>query len=348
MAVNTNSVSYMKEYLKHAITFEKNVYVWSNAMRKMNARVEDIYRERAMLESDKEKASQKLKSLKSTNEALLKKNKQDAVKYKKRTKVSMTVMIVSMIVFALLGCGIGAMILNDPGTTLLIPRAIVIPLFAIVMLVVGPLFTGVVPICLGIYIYSKNKASKAENEAKVLSSNEHLKQQESMLKDQIDKLELEWVDNVIRESIINQDQEEIKEQLKIAQRNLDQIYSMNVLTSDEYKNLTAVTTLYEYLETGVCDRINGSGGIYDTYRREKIELERLRLQCEMNETMKDTKRMISREMQQVRETVQGFGDSLREISRTNAEIAQNTAISAAANQQTAEAARWLEWRTRGY
>ncbi len=347
MALDTNTVSYMKGYLQHAITFEKNVYIWSQSMRDINKRVERLYDERARLETAKATAKSSLASLNNSNDVLQKNKERDAVRYKKRSKTALTVMLVTMIILFGLGCGVGFLLINIPNITLTIPKGTVIPVLGITFLLIGSLFTGIVPICIGISIFSKNKSSNLENEARALASKTSQKRQEILLKAQEDEAENDWVVNIIEESVINKEQDEIHKQLQIAQNNLNQIYSLNVLPL-KYRNLNAVATFYEYLVTGRCNTIQGHGGIYDTYEVEKIQIEQLRQQIQMNATlgrMEDNQRMICQEIRQANQTLSGIKSHLSEIERTNEEIAHNTAISAAANQQTAEAAQWMAWRS---
>lgn len=346
MAINANSVSYMKGYLQHAITFEKNVYIWSQSMRDINKRVERLYDERARLETAKATVASSLASLNNSNAVLQRNKEQDAAKYKKRSKTALTVMIVAMIILFGFGCGVGLLLTSNPNTTLAIPKGAVIPILGIAFLLIGSLFTGIVPICVGISIYSKNKSSNLENEARSLASKASLKRQEMLLKAQEDEAENDWVVNVIEESVISKEQDEIHKQLQIAQSNLNQIYSLNVLPT-KYRNLNAVATFYEYLVTGRCNTIQGHGGIYDTYEVERIQIEQLRQQMQMNATlsrMEDNQRMICQEMRQANQTLSGIKSHLSEIERSNEEIAKNTAISAAADRQTAEAAQWMAWR----
>jgi len=138
----------------------------------------------------------------------------------------------------------------------------------------------------------------------------------------------------------------IHSQLQIAQQNLSQLYAMNLLP-EQYRNMNAVATMYEYLETGRCNTIAGHGGIYDTYETEKIQLAQLEQQVQMNQTllrMEDGQRQICREIRQANSTLSDIRSSLSNIEFTNKQIADNTAISAAANKQTAEVARYMAWK----
>lgn len=346
MAINKNSVSYMKGYLKHAVAFEKYVYIWSQAMDDANRRMKQIYSERKRLESAKAAASTRLASLDDTNERQRGYKESEAAKYRKKSKNIFITTAVLLALLFLIGAGIGYALLNDPDTTFIIPRGAVIPVLGLTVMILGSLFTGILPICLGIFFSNRSKAARFEKEAKQLASRASGRRQEIILQAQESEAENAWVTNILEESAVSQHQEEIHNALISAKNSLLQIYSENILPQ-KYRSLTAVATLYEYLETGRCNTIQGHGGIYDTYEVEKLHLAQLQQMVQMNESLsriEDNQRYICQELRQANRTLSGIHASLREIEKTNAEIAKNTAISAAANQQTAAAAQWITWR----
>ena len=346
MAVNKNSVSYMKDYLKHAVEFEKYVYIWSQAMDEANCRMKQIYNERKRLESTKATTKARLESLDETNERQRRYKESEAARYRRKSRNACITTVALLALLFLIGAGIGYSLLNDPDTTFAIPRGAVIPVLGLTVMIVGSLFTGILPICLGVFFSNKNKAAQFEKEAKQLASRSSSRREEILLQSQENEAENDWIENIIEESAVSQRQEEIHNALIAAKNNLLQIYSENVLPP-EYRSLTAVATLYEYLETGRCNTIQGHGGIYDTYEVEKIHLAQLWQTVQMNERLsriEDNQRYICQELRQANRTLSGIHASLSEIEKTNAEIAKNTAISAAANQQTAAAAQWIAWR----
>lgn len=339
----------MKAYLQHAVVFEKNVYIWSHAMNEANARVQHLYSERKRLEALKNAAHGALSALKDSkpsDDAAIKKQKEsDALKYRAKAKISMIIAVITLLVLFGIGCGIGWQLLNDPSEPFHISKIIFIPVMGFVMMIIGALFTGVVPICILVFASSKAKSVNLQNELNSSSKEASLERQKSILEAQESEADNDWAVNVIEESVLNEKQEEIHTQLKIAQSNLHQIYSHNVLPA-KYRNLNAVATLFEYLNTGRCNTIQGHGGIYDTYETERVQLAQLEQLVRMNRTLvriEDNQRQICHEIRQANQTLSGIKSHLSEIEKTNAEIAHNTAISAAANQQTAAATQWLAW-----
>ncbi len=345
MAVDKSSVSYMKDYLKYALEFEKYVYIWSQTMNDINDRMRQLYSERKRLETIRSSTQNSLSSLDTVNNRQRKYKEQEAERYKRKAKNSITVTIVILAVLFVIGCGIGASLLSNPNQEFTIPKALVMPILGLAVMVIGSLFTGVLPICIGVIISNKSKASRFAQEAKQMNSQASRRRQEIILQARESDVDNDWAVNVIEESAINKRQEEVHEALLTAKKNLAQVYSENALPA-KYRNLTAVATLYEYLETGRCNTIQGHGGIYDTYEVEKIAMESLRQQIITNQTlsrMEDNQRYICQELRQANRTLSSISSSLNEIEKTNAEIAKNTAISAVANQQTAAATSWLAW-----
>ena len=345
MAVDKSSVSYMKGYLKHAMEFEKYVYIWSQAMNDANCRMRQIYDERKRLENTKAATKKRLTSLEDTNERQHRYKESEAARYRKKTKNTLVTTFVLLALLFLVGAGIGYALLNEPDITFAIPRGAVIPVLGLSVMVVGSIFTGILPICLGVFFSNKRKAVQFEEEAKELASRTSERRQQMILQAQESEAENDWVVNHIEEAVVSERQEEIQNALIAAKNNLAQIYSENVLPP-KYRSLTAVATLYEYLETGRCNTIRGHGGIYDTYEVEKIQLEQLYQMMQTNaklSNIEENQRYICQELRQANRTLSSINSSLTEIEKTNAEIAKNTAISAAANQQTAAAVRWMAW-----
>lgn len=347
MAVDKNSIVYMKGYLKFALEFEKNVYIWSQAMNKANSRMKQIYSERKSLEDRKTKTKNHLDSLGASNERQRIQKESEAANYRNKAKNNLIAIAVSLIVLFILGLILGYAVINQPDVTLSIPEKFVMPLLGFATMIIGSLFTGLLPACLGRYVSNKKYAASLEEEAKELASGDSCRRKEILLRELESEAENDWIVNNIEEAVVVERQEEIQKALIAAKNNLMQIYSENVLPQ-KYRTLTAVATLYEYLETGRCNTIQGHGGIYDTYEVEKIHLAQLQQMVQMNETLsriEDNQRYICQELRQANRTLSSINASLSEIEKTNAEIAKNTAISAVANQQTAAAAQWMAWRT---
>lgn len=183
-------------------------------------------------------------------------------------------------------------------------------------------------------------------EAKHLEAQASFKRQETILQAQEAKVTNELTENNSEETALIELQDEIYEALLAAKNNLTQIYEEDVLPP-KYRNLSAVATMLEYMMTRRCNAIDGYGGIFSTYAIEALQLEQLYQAVKMNQTlsrMEDNQRYMCCELKQANQTLSEIKEGIGRLEITSARIAENTAISASANQQTAETAQWLAWR----
>lgn len=144
---------------------------------------------------------------------------------------------------------------------------------------------------------------------------------------------------------LEKSQEDIFKELNEAKKILSNIYAENVLPA-KYRSFNAVATLYEYLETGRCNTIQGHGGIYDTYEYDLRLGVIIRNLVEINSRLADiqeNQRRLYNEFRQANQTLSQISTTLKNIEDINVDIARNSAISAAANQQTAAASNYMAW-----
>ncbi len=148
---------------------------------------------------------------------------------------------------------------------------------------------------------------------------------------------------------LKQNQQAIVKNLNYAQSVLDKIYSENVIHS-KYRSLGIVGTLCGYLETGRCIIIRGHGGIYDTYEEDLkaklilIELQEIKARLA---NIEHYQKLIYQEMTAANRSLNEIKSTLNRIDSNVLDIKCNTAISAAADTQTAAAANYMAWTTYG-
>ena len=337
----------MKEYLKHAMEFEKYVYIWTNAMNELNSRKRQIYDERRRIEVIRANTINRLNTYDDTNARQRRYKEDEAERYRNKSRNALIITMVLMGILFCAGAVLGIALLNNPDNTFVVPESTVIPILGFTVMIIGSLFTGILPIGLGLFASNKRKAMQAESEAKQLASFDSGRREKMILHSHKSEADEQWEAITYEESVISKYQEEIHNALMSAKSNLAQIYSENVL-SQKYRSLVAVAAMYGYLETGRCNTIYGHGGIYDTYEIEQMQLAWLEEAIRTNQTLsgiEDNQRYICEEMRQANCTLSSINSNLTKIEKTNAEIAKNTAISAAANQQTAAATQYLAWRS---
>lgn len=353
VSIDKNSVSYMKEYLKYAIEFEKYVYIWTNSMNKANEQMRAIYARRSELENVRASAQNSLKNMDSRYSGQQQYYSKEAARYKNKANISLAILIVDIILCLAGGAALAFygfyMRSIQEDYHLSVP---VILLLSALVSIIAFIFTFVGPICIGVYSSNKLKYKKYAEQANPSSVEGSRRRQEIILKERESRADNDWLVSVAEESVLSEKQEEISKALQAAKKNLTEIYAKNVLPM-KYRSLSAVATLYEYLETGRCNTIEGHGGIYDTY---ETDLQRgliIQTLTDIRDSMyriEENQQLLYQELQQANRALSSINSSLSEIEKTNAEIAKNTAISAVANQQTAAAARWMAWNawSKGY
>ncbi len=341
MGVNQNSLSFMKDYLKYALEFEKYVYIWTNSMNKVNEQMRSIYSRRTKLEDIRTSAHNAIENLDSRYSSQQNYNAKEADRYKKKANTARMVLIIDMLVCLLAGVGLFYHGMNVENR-LSIPILLLSSVIGSIMIFI---FTFIGPICIGIYSSNKAKPKKFTGQANKQNIEGSRRRREIILKEKESQADNDWVVSVAEESVLSEKQEEISSALQAAKKSLSDIYAKNVLPT-KYRSINAVATLYEYLETGRCNTIQGHGGIYDTY---EVDLQRgliIQTLTDIRDSMyriEANQQLLYRELQQANRMISSINSSLTEIKKTNEEIAKNTAISAVANQQTAASARWMAW-----
>jgi DNA repair exonuclease SbcCD ATPase subunit len=334
MAFNKDSVEDMKEYLRYALEFEKYVYIWTRAMNNANNLMKQAQDEKLELNECNEYLREYETALDQRNSYRYQMMKQAKRKYSRKASIALAIIIAIIV-----GSFVFGVYMGDPFTGIF---------YGLIMTT----FTGIIPACVIIFFINMNKAKKSKQEGNYYN--------DSQVRDkQLEKARTEEddINNAIRKNEltiieISNKQEEIRLALAEAKKQRKIIYSNNIIHPD-YQNLNAVATMYEYLIKGRCNTICGHGGIFDTYDTEKIQIAQLAQMIQMNQTLnriEDYQRYICQQLNEIKGTLSSINSHLASISSTlddikriNTEIAHNTAISATANQQTAEAVNYMIW-----
>lgn len=130
--------------------------------------------------------------------------------------------------------------------------------------------------------------------------------------------------------------------LKETQAVLDKLYSVNVIYP-KYRNLPALTCIYEYLVTGRCDELAGPHGAYNLYEdevRQNMVISQLNAIMENLEQIKGNQYLLYEQLTKIRREneeithelrmIHGYAAALTEISSFNAYYAAIAAGNSAA------------------
>ena len=322
---NNNDPVYMSQYLEYVVEFEKYVWIWTNAMNTANNQLQMLYRKRNSLDNAVSHGINENKELNLRYAAQANIRKKDSKKFLKRAVLSVIGFIVIIMVLLVI------FVLNKSGITKYTEAAY--PL----------VWGGIFLFFFGIYNinrYFKNKQSISQMKKFDVNS-----ASEALVKNRKNQAELYRINSKEEELKIKEKQSEIFTALQDAKSSLRDIYAVNVLP-ERYRSFCAAATMLGYLQTGRCTAIQGHGGIYDTYEIDMQnraiittleEIKNISLQIEANQ------QLLLSEMQQANRTLTNINQTVNRIDVTTKQIEKNTAISAAANQQTAAAASWIAW-----
>lgn len=322
---NNNDPVYMSQYLEYVVEFEKYVWIWTNAMNTANNQLQKLYRKRNSLDNAVLQGINENKALNLRYAAQANIRKKDSKKFFKRAVLSVIGFIVIIMVLLVI------FVLNKSGITKYTEAAY--PL----------VWGGIFLFFFGIYNinrYFKNKQSISQMKKFDVNS-----ASEALVKNRKNQAELYRINSKEEELKIKEKQSEIFTALQDAKSSLRDIYAVNVLP-ERYRSFCAAATMLGYLQTGRCNAIQGHGGIYDTYEIDMQnraiittleEIKNISLQIEANQ------QLLLSEMQQANRTLTNINQTVNRIDVTTKQIEKNTAISAAANQQTAAAASWIAW-----
>ncbi len=315
----------MSQYLEYVVEFEKYVWIWTNAMNTANNQLQMLYRKRNSLDNAVSQGINENKALNLRYAAQANIRKKDSKKFLKRAVLSVIGFIVIIMVLLVI------FVLNKSGITKYTEAAY--PL----------VWGGIFLFFFGIYNinrYFKNKQSISQMKKFDVNS-----ASEALVKNRKNQAELYRINSKEEELKIKEKQSEIFTALQDAKSSLRDIYAVNVLP-ERYRSFCAAATMLGYLQTGRCNAIQGHGGIYDTYEIDMQnraiittleEIKNISLQIEANQ------QLLLSEMQQANRTLTNINQTVNRIDVTTKQIEKNTAISAAANQQTAAAASWIAW-----
>lgn len=335
MADNSNNVAYMKTYLKYAVEFERNLYVWENAMQSANARMQQLWERQSACEQTLVSVQQQRERLENRFTYRQDRETTQANRYHSKAKKAFSAVIVILILCAIVAVVLAIAAPGEPAMSILV---------AISTIFLGFFMLCPIPLIIGIANYSKYKSTQDSNAA--VFSPDSQRRQMTLLDDQHQRCVQAQEEIREEENYLQGRQDEIFDALQNARKNRNTLYAENVL-DERYRSFTAVATMYGYLESGRCTSIKGHGGIYDTYENELRQNLIIRNLQEINARLSEiaaNQRILVQEVRQANAVLSKISDDLTDIRQTNAEIAKNSAITAEATRQIAATTQYWSWR----
>lgn len=107
------------------------------------------------------------------------------------------------------------------------------------------------------YQIKKSKAESSYNEAKSKASTVY---QQALAQD---ASRVEYENKII--AVLNFEQDAMRTNYSILKDKLQKLYDQNIIY-EGYRNMIAVAQFYEYIASGMCDRLEGANGAYQQYQ----------------------------------------------------------------------------------
>lgn len=344
-----HDINYVKQYLRYAMEFEKNVFVLSNAVRQTERRLaiaqqnyDNVEGSRRALIAQKDNYPSFFDSKKKRAIETIKREENALKKDSRRGRIRLAIFfIVAIFLIVLLWTKIDAVGDNVFRFKLFFSGGI---LYFCAMVA---LFIGINATRYG----SKENLTKAQDELKECTQYEL----ESKIKQFNNKIN-EAQSLVARKNELvmktSNSKFELIKSLQEAKKNLDDFYSADIIPT-KYRSLNAVSTLYEYIDTGRCSIIEGHGGIYDTYEYDlKLGLIINNL-IDINNTLNrlETNQLyLYREIQDASGALSRITNSLVAIEESSDSASKSLAATAIEQQQINAKVQWMAWNewSKGY
>lgn len=338
------NVNLMMQFLKNASELERFVLIWENALTKINNSLNSITSKQKNLEGDLY-----------SNVILSSCIDDDIAEEKKKSKKDNleTVFIFGPLITLFFLFVYGAPFIMNAfeesrannisfmeGLTNYIDKEfgafgiiiICLIVFAIIIFIIATVFVSIKNL---LSKSEKDKWDKLAAEKKNTATNER-----KLIQQKISSLE-------INERNLKIERNNIQFALNSARKELQDLYNLNILPR-KYQNIVATTTMYEYLVTGRCTKIEGHGGMIDTYEYDTKLGVIINNLVEINaklDVIQRNQEMLYNELCIANQHLSKIEKDIISIENNTGEIKRNTAISAANSQQMLAIARSAEWRT---
>ncbi len=304
MIDKANDVDYMTKYLRYALEFEKSVYIWTNALMKLDTRIKNNNNEIQRLRSVISNSNQYLKDFDDDEQLNVEHAEFQYSQYKKKAK-KFLIFFAVFVLFSLLSMLAFVTIIDSgDGSTSTESDlfAAIIPITTITC------STFIVPICIFAPIYFLYKAWKVKSQSKLFSSDNFRNRKKQIYQEELNIAQTDLKSASIRAENYTYRRKEVVQALQEAHTTLNKIYSEDVL-HPEYQDLYIVAALCSYLEKGRCNTIKGHGGIYDTYDTEKIQIAQLASMHRIEERLDE----ISGELGAIYQEIKSANNTLNSI-----------------------------------
>lgn len=146
-------------------------------------------------------------------------------------------------------------------------------------------------------------------------------------------------------SVIDQELDIIKENYRKTSEILNKYYEQDIIYG-KYRNFVAITTIYEYLESGRCNELQGSTGAYNLYEselRQNIIIGKLDTIISKLEQIRENQYLLYTAIREGQNQAKMISEQLSQIGQSMEKIEQHTQISAYNESLIAQNTSLLSW-----
>lgn len=233
------SVKQMYDYLKIASKLEEDVYTNKQVLKKIGNRIDELnsvdYYTEDNYRADIVKSRVKAKQNKSTS------------------RIIKTIIII-FVLFAVLFFGINLFLAIITGSNNNGEMGLTAGTIAVIIVSVLP-WVAIISVIL---IIIKKHSRNTKNEYALVNET---------AKSMLEKSNAEYEKNYALLLNYNKQYDDMKTVTIKSINSLSALYNENILPA-QYRNIAAVTTMYQWLKSGRCTEIYGHGGVFDTYEND--------------------------------------------------------------------------------
>lgn len=159
----------------------------------------------------------------------------------------------------------------------------------------------------------------------------------------------EYSDNKMRHQIAERDILALDEPLEQTREMLEKLYSLDIIFP-KYRNLVAISTIYEYFVTGRCTQLVGADGAYNLYElelRQNIIIGQLDNIIDELEGIKQNQYTLYCELKKIRSVLEdieeGISNIMESVERIDNNIKESSYITSYCAQVTAKNTEALKY-----
>lgn len=331
-------ISKMKSYLANAIECEKNVYIWSEAMKRVNGEMKQLYEDQKKADDELQTTRNKIDNLNVTYKGKEETKVSDSKKFletSKRHKRRCVFMVLLMPLICFVWGVIAIPIIKYSESGVLTALAC---LYFLAFLEAFPII---------LFIINKKNIKKYVHKSIEISQTDltiACDNEERQLVQQKDELVERCAWLYVAEQCVTEWQDEIHKSYRQALSTRKKLYSLNVLDA-RFQNFFCVTTFYDYIQTGRVVTVNGYGGLAATLDRDQKYWQQTALLADLRAIAEDTNKQQRYLVEQAREA----NKIQQQISDQISSLNRNVEYLSAQQARTADAANRIDSQLRyGY